>query len=56
MRKILPFEKALNLTKIDRKVEDDAITQKNQVIETKTKMVDFKTTRVQVPEGSTMQM
>ena len=41
MRKILPFEKALYLTKIDRKVEDDTITQQNQVIKTKTKMLDF---------------
>ena len=44
MRKILPFEKALYLTKIDRKVEGDTITRQNQVIETKTKMFDFKTT------------
>ena len=56
MRKILLFEKALYLTKIACKVEDDTITQKNQVIETKTKMVDSKTTRVQVPECSTMQI
>ena len=41
MRKILPFEKALYLTKIDRKVEDDTITQQNQGIKTKTKMLDF---------------
>ena len=41
MRKILPFEKALYLTKIDRKVEDDTITQQNQVIKTKTKMLNF---------------
>ena len=56
MRKILPFKKALYLTKIDRKVETDTITQQNQVIKTKTKMFDFKTTRVQVPESSTMQV
>ena len=56
MRKILPFEKALYLTKIDRKVEGDTIKWQNQVIETKTKMFDFKTTRVQVPENSTMQI
>ena len=36
MRKILPFEKALYLTKIDRKVGGDTITRRNQVIETKT--------------------
>ena len=56
MRKILPFEKALYLTKIDRKVEGDTITRQNQVIETKTKMFDFKTTRVQVPERSIIQV
>ena len=56
MRKILPFEKALYLTKIDHKVEDDIITPQNQVIETKTKMFDFKTTPVQVPESSTQQV
>ena len=50
MRKILPFEKALYLTKIDLKVEGDTVTRKNQVTETKTKMLDFKTTRVQLPE------
>ena len=54
--KKLPFEKALYLTKIDRKVEGDNITRQNQVIETKTKMFDFKTTRVQVPESSIMQV
>ena len=53
---MLPFEKALYLTKIDRKVEGDTITRQNQVIETKTKMFDFKTTRVQVPERSIIQV
>ena len=48
MRKILPFEKALYLAKIDHKVVGDTIKRQNQVIETKTKMFDFKTTRVQV--------
>ena len=48
MRKILPFEKAIYLTKIDRKVEGDTITRQNQVIETKTKMFDFKITRVAI--------
>ena len=56
MRKIFPFEKALYLTKIDRKVKGDTITRQNQVIETKTKMFDFKTTRVQVPESSIVQV
>ena len=37
-------------------MEDDTITRQNQVIETKTKMFDFKTTRVQVPESSIMQV
>ena len=55
MRKILPFEKALYLAKIDHKVVGDTIKRQNQVIETKTKMFDFKTTRVQVPENSIMQ-
>ena len=41
MRKILPFEKAVYLTKIDRKVEGDTITRQNQVIETKTKMFKY---------------
>ena len=54
MRKILPFEKAVYLIKMDRKADGDTITQQNQVIETKTKMFDFKTTRVQVPESSIM--
>ena len=54
MRKILPFEKAVYLIKMDRKVGGDTITQQNQLIETKTKMFDFKTTRVQVPESSIM--
>ena len=31
-------------------------TRQNQEIQTKTKMFDFKTTRVQVPENSTMQV
>ena len=52
--KILPFEKALFLAKIDRKVDADTITRKNQVIKAKTKMFYFKTTRVQVSESSTM--
>ena len=56
MRKILPFEKALYLTKIERKVEGDTIARQNQVIKTKTKMFDFKTTRVQVPESYIMQV
>ena len=56
MRKILPFEKALYLTKIDRKEEGDTITWQHTVIETKTKMFDFKTTRVQVPESFIMQV
>ena len=56
MRKISTLGKAFYLTKIDRKVEGDTITQKNQVIETKIKMFDFKTTRVQVPESSNMQV
>ena len=56
MRKILSFEEALYLTKLDHKVEGDTITQQNQVIETKTKIFDFKTTRVQVPESSSMQV
>ena len=56
IRKILPSEKALYLTKIDCKLEEDTITQQNQVIETKTKMSDLKITRVQVPENSPMQV
>ena len=56
MRKILPFEKALYLTEIDYKVEADIITLQNQVIETKTKMFDFQTTPVQVPESSIKQV
>ena len=56
IRKILPSKKAFYLTKIDCKLEGDTITQQNQVIETKTKMSDFKTTRVQVPESSPMQV
>ena len=47
MGKILSFEKVLYLTKINRKVDGDTITWQNQVIETKTKMFDLKTTRVQ---------
>ena len=54
--KILSFEEALYLTKLDHKVEGNTITQQNQVIETKTKIFDFKTTRVQVPESSSMQV
>ena len=46
IRKILPFEKAIYPTKIDHKAEGDTITRRNQVIKTKTKMFDFKTTRV----------
>ena len=42
MRKILPFEKAVYLTKIDRKVEGDTITQQNQVMETKTTARKFR--------------
>ena len=56
IRKILPSEKALYLTKIDCKLEEDTITQQNQVIETKTKMSDLKIIRVQVPENSPMQV
>ena len=56
MRKILPFEKAFYLTKIDCKVEGDTSTRQNQVIEIKIKMFDFKTTRVQVLESSIMQV
>ena len=42
MRKILPLEKAVYLTKIDRKVEGDTITQQNQVMETKTTARKFR--------------
>ena len=56
MRETLPFEKALYLTKIDRKVQGDNITRQNQAIETKTKTFDFATTRVQVPKSSIMQV
>ena len=56
MIKILPCQKAIYLTKIDHKVERDTITRQNQVIETKSKIFDFKTTWVQVPESSTMQV
>ena len=56
MRKILPLRKALYFTKINRKVESDTIKRQNQVIETKTKMFDFKTMRVQLPESSTTQV
>ena len=56
MRKILPFKKALYLTKIDRKVEGDTLTRQNQVIKTKIKIFDFEKTRVQVVESSTMQV
>ena len=51
-----PFKKILYLIKIDREVEGDTITRQNQVIEIKTKMFDFKTMRVQVPESTTMQV
>ena len=37
-------------------MEGNTITRQNQVIETKTKMFDFKTTRVQVPESYIMQV
>ena len=37
-------------------MEGNTITQQNQVIETKTKTFDFKTTRVQVPESYIMQV
>ena len=56
MRKIRPFEKALYLTKIDRNEESDTITWQNQVIEIIKNMFDFKSTRVQVPESSIMQV
>ena len=52
MSKTLPFEKALCLTKTDRKIESDTITRQIQAIETKAKVLDFKTTQVQVPESS----
>ena len=54
MRNILPLEKALYLTKIDRNVEGYTITRKSKVIETKTIILDFKTMRVQVSESSNM--
>ena len=56
MRNILPFKKALYLTKIDRKVEGDTLTRQNQVIKTKIKIFFFEITRVQVLESSTMQV
>ena len=56
MRKMHPFKKILHLIKIDREVEGDTITRQNQVIEIKTKMFDFKTMRMQVPESTTMQV
>ena len=37
-------------------MEGNTITRQNQVIKTKTKMFDFKTTRVQVPESYIMQV
>ena len=37
-------------------MEGDTITRQNQVIETKTKMFNFKTTRVQVPGSSIMEV
>ena len=43
-----PFQKGPPPYKIDHKVEGDTITGQNQVIKTKTKMFDFKTTQVQV--------
>ena len=42
MRKILPFEKVLYLTKIDRKIDGDTIKRQNQVIENKTKCSNSK--------------
>ena len=56
MRKRLPFEKVLYLSKIDRKVESHTITRQNQAIETKTNTFDFITMRVQVPESSIIQV
>ena len=56
MRKRLPFEKALYLSKIDRKVEGHTITRQNQAIETKKNTFDFITMRVQVPESSIIQV
>ena len=44
-----PFQKGPLPYKIDYKVEGDTITGQNQVIKTKTKVFDFKTTQVQVP-------
>ena len=37
-------------------MEGDAITQQSQAIETKSKRLDFNTTRVQVPENFIMQV
>ena len=56
MRKILPFGKALCLTKINCKVEGDKIRLQSQVTKTKTKISNFKTTRVQVLESFIMQV
>ena len=56
MRKTLLFKNVVYLTKIDHKMEGGIITRQNQVIETKTKMFDLKTMRVQVPENSIMQV
>ena len=56
MRKTLPFKKSLYLTKIVRKMEGDTITRVNIAIKTKTKTFDFKTTWVQVPESSIIQV
>ena len=56
MRKRLPFEKVLYLSKIDGKVESHTITRQNQAIETKTNTFDFITMRVQVPESSIIQV
>ena len=56
MSKTLPFEKALCLTKTDRKIESDTITRQIQAVETKAKVLDFKTTQVQVPESSIIRL
>ena len=56
LRKILPFGKALCLTKTNCKVEGDKIILQSQVTKTKTKISNFKTTRVQVLENFIMQV
>ena len=56
LRKILPFGKALCLTKTNCKVEGDKIILQSQVTKTKTKISNFKTTRVQVLESYIMQV